>query len=378
VPLLYIFVALIGNRCVFSRYEPSKVKDVDKLMQKVGDSEANMEALMSKLVEKYGPEPLVSDPIMLRKRVRQFYKHYNPDKLNTVQDLVKRTKGKAIYELRLMAMLVEKYGDEPAMVDDGSDTEEQGEDDVYSFGARLTRFYRKYAPEKISDVPKLVEKTEGKPRNEEKLMAMLVNKYGSEPEDNDSSESEGELSGSEEEEEASSGLFRKIVYCPVDGMPPEYCEYLPSFTSCLPWLEEHTPGLVLTSKKGVTVKEYAAKLKSGDAADDGSKKSSRGGASRPNKLKGKKGPTEQAVTIMRVKRQKKKFVTSIIGLDSFDIKLKEAAKKLSKKFASSASITKQPNGAQSIDIQGDVMYDLPEVIIEYYPQVDKSKITMQG
>lgn len=33
-----------------------------------------------------------------------------------------------------------------------------------------------------------------------------------------------------------------------------------------------------------------------------------------------------------------------------------------------------PGGGQSVDIQGDVCYDLPDVILEYYPSVDKTKM----
>lgn len=45
---------------------------------------------------------------------------------------------------------------------------------------RLTKFYEEYVPEKVSDVPSLLEKYAGK---EEKLFMALVKKYGPEPED---------------------------------------------------------------------------------------------------------------------------------------------------------------------------------------------------
>ena len=45
---------------------------------------------------------------------------------------------------------------------------------------RLTKFYEKYVPEKVSDVGKLLEKYEGK---EEKLFTALSTKYGPEPVD---------------------------------------------------------------------------------------------------------------------------------------------------------------------------------------------------
>lgn len=45
---------------------------------------------------------------------------------------------------------------------------------------RLTAFYEEYQPEKVGDVPKLMEKYEGK---YDKLFTALVKKYGAEPED---------------------------------------------------------------------------------------------------------------------------------------------------------------------------------------------------
>ena len=53
-------------------------------------------------------------------------------------------------------------------------------------------------------------------------------------------------------------------------------------------------------------------------------------------------------------RGKKKHVTQILNLSKFDINVKEAAKKFSKKFACSASVT----GADEIEMQGDIAYDL--------------------
>jgi hypothetical protein len=45
---------------------------------------------------------------------------------------------------------------------------------------RLTAFYEKYQPDKVSEVPNMVEKYAG---NEDKLFLALVKKYGAEPDD---------------------------------------------------------------------------------------------------------------------------------------------------------------------------------------------------
>lgn len=62
---------------------------------------------------------------------------------------------------------------------------------------RLTAFYEKYQPDKVSDVPSLLEKYAGK---EDKLFLALVKKYGPEPDDPFYAESEDEEDSDDEEE----------------------------------------------------------------------------------------------------------------------------------------------------------------------------------
>lgn len=95
-----------------------------------------------------------------------FYDHYNKDKLDTVENLVLRTKNKTKYEKRLLKMLVDKYGPEP---------------DQNSFKSRLIRYYSKYQPSKLSSVDNLVKKAGDSIQQQEQLFRMLVSKYGPEP-----------------------------------------------------------------------------------------------------------------------------------------------------------------------------------------------------
>ena len=32
-----------------------------------------------------------------------------------------------------------------------------------------------------------------------------------------------------------------VKYCPICSMPPEFCEYGPTFDKCLPWIVENCP-----------------------------------------------------------------------------------------------------------------------------------------
>jgi density-regulated protein DRP1 len=79
---------------------------------------------------------------------------------------------------------------------------------------------------------------------------------------------------------------------------------------------------------------------------------------------GGKGGKEvkQCVYVELKERGRRKHVTVVSGLDTFGVKLKEAASALGKKFGAGASVTKSATGLQEIDVQGDVVYDLPEVL----------------
>jgi len=67
---------------------------------------------------------------------------------------------------------------------DGNDGEKavavEAPTEPWTTAERLTKFYELYVPEKISDVPSLLEKYAGK---EDKLFLALAKKYGPEPED---------------------------------------------------------------------------------------------------------------------------------------------------------------------------------------------------
>lgn len=68
------------------------------------------------------------------------------------------------------------------------------------------------------------------------------------------------------------------------------------------------------------------------------------------------------IIIKRIERTKRKHVTSITGLEAFDIDLKKAAKQLAGKFATGASVSKTAAGVEEIVVQGDVGEDVREMI----------------
>lgn len=65
-------------------------------------------------------------------------------------------------------------------------------------------------------------------------------------------------------------------------------------------------------------------------------------------------------------RNKKKSNTSVMGLDKFGVKLSDAAKAFGKKFATGASVSKTADGKEQIDMQGDFVGPLAELILKTY------------
>jgi cytoskeletal protein RodZ len=126
-------------------------------------------------------------------RLTRFYEKYNPEKLPTIGDTLKKYEGK---EEKLFAALVGKYGAEPEAPADvsaarpsttSSSTESSStkssspsadvpqQPSAIDHHARLTRFYEKYNPEKLPTVGDTLNKYAGR---EEVLFAALVGKYG--------------------------------------------------------------------------------------------------------------------------------------------------------------------------------------------------------
>jgi density-regulated protein DRP1 len=229
------------------------------------------------------------------------YCEYGPDYERVCEPYLKRKYPE------LYAKLMSLKGKDNSGDDAGEDGEQaaviEKPSDPWTIEERLTKFYEEYVPEKVSDVPTLLEKYAGK---EEKLFMALVKKYGPEPEDpyyasdydsNDDDDEEGDL---------------------ADNMD---------------------------------------NLQVGTSA--GSKKR-RG-------IKAKKAvKSETRVLIQKLLRNKRKATTVIVGMDSVEgVKLKDVSKAFSKRFAGSSSVKDGPKGKEII-IQGDHMEDVAEMIVSKF------------
>ncbi|KRT80848.1 hypothetical protein AMK59_6238 [Oryctes borbonicus] len=156
----------------------------------------------------------------------------------------------------------------------------------------------------------------------------------------------------------------QVIYCGNCSMPIEYCEYYPEYDKCKQWLEKNLPS------------EFE-KVKIGDESSEATgeeekKRQKRGGKGMIKTKKKEDGPKQ--VCISRAPRGKKKSVTVVTGMSSFNIDLKVAAKFFGTKFACGSSVT----GDDEIVIQGDVKDDLFDIIPEKWPEIDEDLIEDLG
>jgi len=153
-----------------------------------------------------------------------------------------------------------------------------------------------------------------------------------------------------------------VEYCPICGLPPEYCEFGESWDKCRPWVLEHYPELYpdLEAEPAVAATELPPSEAVKGKAGGGGKKSK---------------PIIQQVTIQRVSRAKKKTATVVAGLDLFGVKLDKASKLFSKNFACGSSVIKGiPGQADQIEIQGDIEDALGDFITSAFKEISLDKL----
>lgn len=171
---------------------------------------------------------------------------------------------------------------------------------------RLTAFYEKYQPDKVDNVPALLEKYSGK---EEKLFQALVQKYGDEPED---------------------------PYYAYDSEEDEEDE----------GDEEGAPAATLSASE---------------------RKKRRGAAAKQDDV------TATRVVVKKEAQRKRRQLTIISGMETVPgLKLKDASKAFSKRFAGSSSVKKTAKGTEEIIIQGDHLYDVAEMIVDKFNVPDSA------
>ncbi|KAL2118950.1 hypothetical protein VTJ04DRAFT_5909 [Mycothermus thermophilus] len=167
---------------------------------------------------------------------------------------------------------------------------------------------------------------------------------------------------------------RQVVYCGVCSLPPEYCEYGGTVKKCQDWVEKNHPDLYarIWSPEALEAAAAALSVEAQErAAKDAAKKAAKAEAAEQRQAEKLK---KSVVTIKRVERNKRKFVTAVSGLENFGLDLKKVAKDFGKKFATGSSVTKTPTGGEEIVVQGDVSAEIEEFLLEKYKEIPEDNI----
>ncbi|KAH7031614.1 translation initiation factor SUI1 [Microdochium trichocladiopsis] len=227
-------------------------------------------------------------------------------------------------------------------------------------------------------------------------------------------------------EQPSEPQGRIVTYCGVCTLPPEYCEYGGTVRKCQEWLQtthsdlyaqiwsagtilllpkparrfptsllpkyksfrqswtdktNHSPSanpdLASLSLRQTEALEAATASLSVEAqkraAKDAQKKTAQ--AEKAEQKHADK-VANSVVTIKRIERNKRKYVTAVSGLEAFNLDLKKVAKEFGKKFATGSSLTRAPGGGEEIVVQGDVSPEIEEFLLEKYKEIPEDNIEL--
>ncbi|KAF9586341.1 Translation machinery-associated protein 22 [Lunasporangiospora selenospora] len=164
---------------------------------------------------------------------------------------------------------------------------------------------------------------------------------------------------------------REVLYCGFCSMPPEYCEFGPTIDKCKYWLSKHdkvTYAILYNS-----LEDALAGASLGEIQLEDDKKKAKEAAKLERQMQKK---MSSKIFIKRIERTRRKCVTSVFGLENFDVDLKKAAKLFANKFACGSSVTKNNQGNDEIVVQGDVSDEIYDMILENWPIVPEDNIEL--
>uniref|UniRef100_A0A8C7GWB9 Density-regulated protein n=1 Tax=Oncorhynchus kisutch TaxID=8019 RepID=A0A8C7GWB9_ONCKI len=151
---------------------------------------------------------------------------------------------------------------------------------------------------------------------------------------------------------------KKVQYCGVCSLPTEYCEYMPEPSKCRQWLEKNFPDVFAKMSVGNASKQDTGGVEVPLVGEEDEKKKQKRGGS--GQIKQKKKTVPQKIPIAKIPRSKKKYVTRVCGMNTF-----EAQRFFAQKFSCGASLTAEGE----FIIQGDFTDDIVDVIQEKWPEV---------
>ncbi|WBW74202.1 translation machinery associated protein-like protein Tma22 [Schizosaccharomyces osmophilus] len=167
-----------------------------------------------------------------------------------------------------------------------------------------------------------------------------------------------------------------FLYCDVCTLPVEYCEFSGTLKKCKAWLKSthedvyqklySDSDLASETNKNLNVAEEPIE---GEESTKLTKEERRFEREEAKRMSSK-------VYIKTIERTKRKRVTTVQGLDAFNIETKKAAKMLANKFATGASVTKTADKKDEIVIQGDLGYDIFDYIAEKFKEIPEDNIVV--
>lgn len=148
-------------------------------------------------------------------------------------------------------------------------------------------------------------------------------------------------------------------------MPPEYCEFGPSPAKCFAEHPELHEGEEAPAPSAKEVRKAAAEKEAAEAsaAAAAAAAAAPGAAAAP--AKGRKKQSKEVVMTV-AQRNKRKCITTVAGLDLFDVSLPEVSKLFSKRFACGSTVTKNASLKDVVEVQGDVPAEIAEILVQKY------------
>ncbi|KAG8631510.1 hypothetical protein KVT40_000650 [Elsinoe batatas] len=169
---------------------------------------------------------------------------------------------------------------------------------------------------------------------------------------------------------------KQVTYCGVCTLPPEYCEFGGTTKKCEDWLKSKDPSLHSKLYSADTIASNLSALSvdaQKRAEKDAQKKAAKAEAAEAREAE---RLADAKVIIKRVERNKRKYVTTVSGLEEHGLELKKVSKEMGKKFATGASVTKTASGGEEITIQGDLSDDVFDWLLEAHPDVPEDNIEL--
>ncbi|KAJ4989258.1 translation machinery-associated protein 22 [Stagonosporopsis vannaccii] len=163
---------------------------------------------------------------------------------------------------------------------------------------------------------------------------------------------------------------------PATDKPPQYCEFGGTTKKCEEWLEKEHPDMhaKLYSQEALAQNLSTLSVEAQKRAEkDAAKKATKAATAEKREAETR---ASSKITIKRIERNKRKYVTAVSGLEAFGLDIKKVSKDFGKKFATGASVTKLPGGGEEITVQGDLSEDIEEFILEKYKEIPEDNIEL--